>query len=255
MNEKAVAGLSDRLAKLNNEIRDTTHANQRPKDAATLLILDRTAGAPLRVLMGRRHMRHRFFPGAYVFPGGKVDVADSFVPVATPYDEATAAKIGHDLKRPKTTARARAFGVAAIRETFEEAGLFIGTRADGNAPKLKGDMAAFSERSIAIALDRLRFVARAITPPRRPRRFDTRFFACFAGDIVDRLEAGVGPSGELEDVAWLTIEEAKRTQIPPITVAILDEIEDRLASDPTLDPTAPIPYYRWVGKTFQRSLI
>src|SRR5690606_19416506 len=54
---------------------------KRPRDAATLILLDRKAGAT-RVLMGRRHMRHAFMPGKFVFPGGRTDPADSRVPVA-----------------------------------------------------------------------------------------------------------------------------------------------------------------------------
>lgn len=255
MTDAREARLTASLERLNAEPRDQTSPYIRPKDASTLLVLDRTAGAPLRVLMGRRHMRHRFFPGAYVFPGGRVDTGDSFVPLVDDYDEVTLGKLMHEMKGPKTIARARAFGIAVIRETYEEAGLFIGRRADGPLPAYPGDLGAFTARGVAPALGTLRFVARAITPPRRPRRFDTRFLACFAGDIADQLPDGVGPSGELEDVAWLTFDEAKKTQIPPITVSILEEIEDRLASDPTLDPSGPVPFYRWVGGSFRRSLI
>lgn len=51
----------------------------RPKDAATLLILDRDDRGSVKLLMGRRHMRHAFMPGKFVFPGGRVDVSDSRV--------------------------------------------------------------------------------------------------------------------------------------------------------------------------------
>ena len=52
----------------------------RPRDAATLILLDRQGG-DFQVLMGRRHARHAFMPGKFVFPGGRTDPADSRVPV------------------------------------------------------------------------------------------------------------------------------------------------------------------------------
>lgn len=250
---------ADALVKrLTESERATNHANIRPKDASTLLLLDRAAGGPWRVLMGRRHMRHKFFPGAYVFPGGRVDTGDSRIPVAEDYHPEVMAKLRLAMKGPKTDARARAFGVAAIRETYEEAGLFLG-HADGSkaaAPKpLAGDMAAFGERGMGLTLAPLVFVARAITPPRRPRRFDTRFFAAPASIIADKTAEGVGPSGELEDIAWLSFEEAKQQNLPSITLTILDELAERLASSDPWRPDLPAPFYQWRGKGFTRELI
>lgn len=237
------------LKRLTSAERATQHANVRPKDAATLLILDQAAGGPVRVLMGRRHTRHAFFPGAYVFPGGRVDPSDSRVPVAVDYHPAVARRLAIAMKGPKSASRARAFGVAAIRETYEEAGLFLGTRA--TSPKaLTGEMAAFADHGVALDLSPLVLIARAITPPRRPRRFDTRFFACFADTIAATTATGLGPSGELEDVAWLTFDEAKRTEIPTITQTILETLDARLSHDGRLDPEAPGPFYQWRGKGF-----
>ena len=98
-------------------------------------------------------------------------------------------------------------------------------------------------RGIQPDLSGLRMIARAITPPQRPRRFDTRFLAVWADAIADRLPDGTGPSGELEDCAWLTFEEARQKDLPMITNKILTDLEDRLAKDPELSPTTPVPYY------------
>src|SRR5690242_12779091 len=54
----------------------------RPRDAGTLILIDRSGGQ-FRVLMGRRHMRHVFMPGKYVFPGGRTDPSDSRIAVAS----------------------------------------------------------------------------------------------------------------------------------------------------------------------------
>jgi len=48
---------------------------RRPRDSATLVLLDGPPAAP-RVLLGRRNERHVFMPGKFVFPGGRVDAAD-----------------------------------------------------------------------------------------------------------------------------------------------------------------------------------
>ncbi|MAA98086.1 MAG: NUDIX hydrolase [Stappia sp.] len=237
--------------RLTSAERQTNNPNLRPRDAATLLILDRSEAGSPRVLMGRRHMRHRFMPGMFVFPGGRVDPADSRVPVVGGYEPAVAEKLMHAMKGPKTEARARAFAVAAVRETYEEAGVLVGAPAE-IAWTGKGDMEAFSSRGLLPDLSPVRLIARAITPPRRPRRFDTRFLAVFADAIADRLPEGTGPSGELEDVHWLTLDDAKKLELPTITLTIIEELQARLARDPELAPETPVPYYHWKGKGFVR---
>ena len=55
--------------------------NLRPKDAATLILLDRSASVP-KVLLGKRHHGHKFMPGKFVFPGGGLEPADRRMAVA-----------------------------------------------------------------------------------------------------------------------------------------------------------------------------
>lgn len=215
----------------------------RPKDAATLLILDRDDSGTVRLLMGRRHMRHTFMPGKFVFPGGRVDPADSRIANVLPYHPEVETRLFKDLKNARSSARVRALALAAIRETYEEAGLFIGRKSEGTALHLGTGFEAFAERHVQPDLGGLRMIARAITPPQRPRRFDTRFLAVWADAIADRLPEGHGPSGELEDCAWLTFEEARAKELPMITTKILGDLEERLAADPELTPTTPVPYY------------
>src|SRR5690606_14681763 len=59
------------------------YPNLRPRDAATLILIDRSEATP-RVLVGRRHHGHVFTPNKIVFPGGRVDPDDHRVPVAAP---------------------------------------------------------------------------------------------------------------------------------------------------------------------------
>src|SRR5947209_2190802 len=98
----------------------------RPKDAATLILVDRSERVP-KVLLGKRHARHKFMPGMFVFPGGGVDAADKKMPVARPLHHDVEVQLMKRLARP-SSAKARAFALAAIRETFEETGLLLGVR-------------------------------------------------------------------------------------------------------------------------------
>jgi len=68
------------------------HPYYRPKDAATLILVDRTA-AIAKVLVGKRHDRVVFMPGKFVFPGGRVDKSDNRVPVAAPIPKALEANL------------------------------------------------------------------------------------------------------------------------------------------------------------------
>ena len=226
----------------------------RPKDAATLLILDRAGSGPVRLLMGRRHMRHAFMPGKFVFPGGRVDPADSRISNVLPYHPDVKARLSKDLKRVKSEARVQALALAAIRETYEEAGLFIGRKSE-SALRLGPGFEAFAEQGVQPDLGPLRMIARAITPTKRPRRFDTRFLAVWADAIACSLPDGRGPSGELEDCAWLTLDEARTKELPMITKTVLSDLETRLETDPELSPATPVPYYFVQNGGFVRELI
>jgi len=187
----------------------------RPRDAATLVLLKRQGGIP-RVLMGQRHKGHKFFPDAYVFPGGRVDRADGHVKPVTPLPAASAVKLGKSL----SPHRARALALAAVRETFEETGLVIGRpgRAEGAVPQAWLDYFATGHQP---ALDGLWYIARAITPPFRPIRFNARFFLADA----DRLEGELNGSGELLYLDWLPIPEALELNLPNITKIVLEMVQ------------------------------
>ena len=224
---------------------------KRPRDAATLILLDRK-GDEFLVLMGRRHARHAFMPGKFVFPGGRTDPADSRIPVASGLHCDEEARLTAGPGRT-SQARARAIALSAIRETYEEAGLLIGRK--GPFPTGKRDWQGFCEHGVQPSLETVRFVARAITPPGRVRRFDTRFLAVWRSDVAVELPGG-GPTNELEDLVWLPLAEAKQADIPGITRMILDELDTRLAADPLLRPGGgAVPFYRLVGRQFVRELL
>jgi 8-oxo-dGTP pyrophosphatase MutT (NUDIX family) len=241
--------ITDRLTSTE---RDRNSVNVRPRDAATLIIIDRSAKTP-KVLMGRRHPGHKFMPDKFVFPGGRIEAGDRAMPVAgTLSDRAEQALMARVL-RPSSQ-RARALALAAIRETFEETGLMLGTKEHGVPEGVPdGPWSAFREHGVFPDLEALQVVARAITPPRRPKRFDTRFFAVDRTAIAHEIGGVVGPNSELVELAWVTLPEAKRLELPAITGAILDELEHRIAEG--FGPELPVPFYYERHRKFQRELL
>jgi 8-oxo-dGTP pyrophosphatase MutT (NUDIX family) len=207
----------------------------RPRHAATLVLIRRDGPEP-RLLMGRRAGGHVFMAAKWVFPGGRLDRSDYGVPAARELEPATRAL----LERTAPPRRARALALAAVRETFEETGLILGRAsvAAGRAPT-RGSWRAFLDRGLLPDLEPLRFIARAITPPGRTRRFDTRFFLADAQALAS-LEPGAG-CGELEETAWFGLPETAALDLPAITRFVLAEIAARLA-----EPGRPAPYVRMV---------
>jgi 8-oxo-dGTP pyrophosphatase MutT (NUDIX family) len=240
----------DAAEQLTRAERDQSFPQLRPKDAATIILIDRSDAEP-KVLMGRRHHSHKFMPGKFVFPGGRVDVGDRYVPVAGELDPNVESRLMARLRRPSRI-RARVLAVAAIREAFEETGLLLGTKV-ARAPKFPDGWKAFAAAGVQPSLDGLHFIARAITPPRRPRRFDTRFFAADARAIAHRVEGVIGPDAELVELTWVPIAAAKELDLPSITHVVLVDLEARIAAGFGHD--LPVPYYRMVKRRFVRELL
>ncbi|AYG95553.1 NUDIX hydrolase [Brevundimonas naejangsanensis] len=208
-----------------------TGGAQRPKDAATL-ILTRGGDRP-EVLMGRRAPSHVFMASKWVFPGGRIDRSD-FTAAATGDLSPDAAR---RLEAEMPARRARALALAAVRETFEETGLILGRSAP--AASVAGPWREFRQAGALPDLSVLSYVARAITPPGRTRRFDARFFMAPVEALrdPDRIEG----SGELDEIAWLPLDEAHGLDLPAITRFVLGEVAERLAH-----PDRPLPFVRMV---------
>jgi 8-oxo-dGTP pyrophosphatase MutT (NUDIX family) len=137
--------------------------------------------------------------------------------------------------------RARALALAAIRETFEETGILVG-ESGNDLPRTKTAWAKFFAHGIAPKLAQLDYIARAITPPNRPRRFDARFFMAEAGAIAREIDAA--HSDELLTPCWLTFAEARAIDIPAITRAVLKEVEARIGDANAA--ARPVPFFRFV---------
>jgi len=186
-----------------------------PRPAATTLVL--RDGAPgLEVLMVRRSLQASFMPGAYVFPGGAVDAVDG----SDPHREASDEPIEQLTRRigavTQVGDQALAYAVAALRECFEECGLWLGApdhhqpAPDGWAPLREllhgshslADLA--SRAGLPLATSTLQPWSHWVTPLGLPKRFDTLFF-------VTRAPAGQEPevdAGETTALAWVHPPEA-----------------------------------------------
>src|ERR1700687_5653408 len=111
---------ADRVERLTKTIRDQTFPNLKPRDSATLILIDRSETVP-KVLLGRRHERHKFMPGKFVFPGGRTEPSDRLMSTATPLGPRHVERLMKHVKRPSAD-KARALALAAVRETYEETG-------------------------------------------------------------------------------------------------------------------------------------
>ncbi|MEP2979310.1 MAG: NUDIX hydrolase [Lentilitoribacter sp.] len=191
----------------------------RPKDAATIMLIDRQN---LRVLMGKRSSKHVFMPDLYVFPGGRRDRNDWRLPINTPLRDEVVSHLLKDTSQKFTKSTATALALAAARELFEETNLTI-------------------QDSDGFNLQSFRYFARAITPIGQARRFDTRFFVTFCDELgIDASQAK--DSDELVDLRWVNIYKPEDHPMPMITSKILNQLQLRLEQSNDLNFDAP-PYF------------
>ena len=192
----------------------------QPIRAAATVILTRAApGGGHQVLMGQRGAGAAFMPSKYVFPGGGVDPGDDIAaPLPVPPDCA---------RRLALSAAPGPLVAAAIRELSEETGLLL--RADRPT---------------------MRFVFRAITPPGRPRRFDTRFFALDVTDVPNHGMIRPTPDSELVELVWVPLSGTDTLETVEITRIILDELKKQVATG--FDKQQERPFYRARYNRFER---
>lgn len=189
---------------------DTASSPAKLHYAATLMLFrDGPDGAP-EVLLLERSGKSESFGGAFVFPGGKVDLHDA-------HGDFEALCAGLDDHRASAILGVPRYGLAywmgAIRESFEEAGILLAYDRHGDIVRLhepeakarfaeyraalnRGDMTLLDicrREDLRLAADQLLYYSHWVTPVPMPRRFDTRFFVCRAPEhqesIIDNHEA------------------------------------------------------------------
>lgn len=181
-----------------------------PRPATTLLLL-RGGTTDLEVFMVQRHRRSGFLPNAWVFPGGRVDDGDRL-------DRHPAVRGGDAVCDRMGLPRASGlpFLVAGVRETFEEAGIWLG---EGRLPdsaraplaRREVDLATLlTQYDATLDLDRLVPWSWWVTPEAEPKRYDTRFLAVSA-------EVEIGSHDDTETVASAWIR--PRDVLPEATLA------------------------------------
>ena len=238
---------ADRMTKSE---RDQSHPDTEPRDAATLMLIDRSGPVP-KVLLGRRHHGHKFMPGKFVFPGGRIEPLDRAMTAVSELHPDTENKLR--VRAAAGAAEPRAFALAALRETAEETGLLLGVKRE-RGPEAPGDIwTEFAKAQVHPDLGNVHFIARAITPPRRPKRFDTRFFTADASLVAHTIEGVVGPDSELVELVWTPIEQAADLDLPTITGVILEELLARVEAGMAHD--LPVPFYFMQDNVFHRELL
>lgn len=227
--------------------RQENQVEPSPGTAATVILLrDRTKG-PYELFLMRRHGDQAFMGGAHVFPGGRLDESDADPELAAylgGFNAAAARRLLQEPDLPEATALG--LFVAAIRETFEEAGVLLARDSSGEPvdladPEAAGRFASYRtelherrfsltdlarREGILYAADLLTPYAHWITPETEPRRFDTRFFLA----RLPQRQAAVHDRMELTESCWMTTgsaladHEAGRIALMPPTLKTIEEL-------------------------------
>ena len=218
-----------------------------PRHAATVILTRDRAQGGMEVFLMRRHRDQAFMGGAFVFPGGSVDAHDADPELAASIVGPTSAQAVDCLQEPSLSGdMALGLYVAAVRETFEEAGIllaydesgrllrfgdpglcarFVDARRDIHEGKLTLKALARREQ-IRLALDLLTPYAHWITPAFEKKRFNTRFF-------IAGIPAGQVPlhdSIEMTESVWMSPREAlaayrdRKILLMPPTLKNLEEL-------------------------------
>ena len=215
------------------------------RDAATVVLL-RDGDDGVEAYLMRRQRSMSFAAGMYVFPGGGVDPRDSDTDVAWAGPDPTtwAERLGC------STELARTLVCAAVRETYEEAGVLLagpdaqtvvgdtsGADWEEDRRALEAHSLAFSDflrrRSLVLRTDLLGAWTHWITPDFEPKRFDTRFFVAVMpqGQRVGAL------TGEADHASWMplrtalaSVDAGEMAMLPPTEVTCLE-----LATLPSAD--------------------
>ena len=174
----------------------------RPSPSATLILI-RQHRAHIETYLLRRSAASHFMPGTYVFPGGNLEQNDmdtAFWKNHVDLDEGRLLRtLGGDIDRMLP------YAVAAIRETWEEAGVLLGSplKHVSDAPRYDNGAIAFQHRiemlGICLSISRMGRWQHWITPEQMPRRFDTYFFMT----PVDNRQDCQPDNHETVDGVWI----------------------------------------------------
>jgi 8-oxo-dGTP pyrophosphatase MutT (NUDIX family) len=181
-----------------------------------------------------------------VFPGGKLDAIDQRVQIGGELSDPVMSRLRKSTRKDVTDRKLRGLALAAIRETFEETGLVVGHPSSQSVKTAHPVWRQYLGRGVEPPLAQMDFIARAITPPYRTRRFDTRFFLIHDEFIHNDPEQITDASGELNELHWLTLNEARNLDLPAVTRWAIDLVEERIQLEPKEQLRQPAPFMRFV---------
>ena len=234
---------------MSNTVSNSAPPPAQPRDAATVVLLRDGAASGskgLEVYLVKRSRMVDFMAGAHVFPGGRLDKSDSSASACALLSAGMAA-LRERLGEPLADTHAAGLFVAAVRETFEEAGLLLGQLAAGwNMNDARAAVAEGAQFTTLVGrIDAAALVpwVRWVTPEISPRRFDARFFLARAPKDqeprVDGREATEGlwisPQAALRD--W----EEGGMQLAPATAKSIEMLTAHATVDAALAAAARRP--------------
>jgi 8-oxo-dGTP pyrophosphatase MutT (NUDIX family) len=209
------------------------------RDAATVIVIDRTDPRGASVLMGQRGASAAFMPSKYVFPGGAVDAEDADAGLARPLRPDTHARLAAEPRGDGPVAP-QTLAAAALRELAEETGLLTGP--PGTAPR---GWDHYARAGLSPDASALIYLFRAITPPGPPRRFDARFLLLDAAHLHGDRHDFSAACDELSHLHWVPMHEARALDLPFITEVVLAELAALVrdsAGGPLRQPAA-VPFF------------
>ena len=207
------------------------------------MLIDRSGAKP-KVLLGRRHASHKFMPGKFVFPGGRIEALDRVMPAASELHPDTQKKLLERVANPSDEFRARGLRSPPCARWRRKPGCCSASSATSRRRRRARSGPNSPRRRCIPTSAQIHFIARAITPPRRPKRFDTRFFTADASaQSPHTIEGVVGPDSELVELAWVPIEEATHLDMPTITGVVLEELPARVEAGMAPRPAGAVLFH------------
>ena len=199
------------------------------RDAASVVLIRDHPSDP-KVLVGQRGRKAVFMPSKFVFPGGAVDDCDDTVKITGPICEISRRR----LQLNSNSVDAEVLFSAAVREVWEETGIRLAVPIQPNleCSQTTGPWQSFVSTGVIPCAKGLHFFFRAITPPGRSRRFDARFFLGRTEElpISGDLDAFDAATDELSNLRWASLSEARKLDMPSISVLVLDAVEFALSN-------------------------
>jgi len=233
-----------------------------PLDASTVVLMRAGANgnkSGFEVLLVRRSSKSAFVPSAYVFPGGKVETDDCLPEMANYCRKKDLIKSISFLDGVPSAQSAFGLLIAAIRETFEEAGILLARRENGNPASfdknIEGQLLSYrtdlnsgnlkfsdllKKENLVLAVERLHYFSRWITPELSPLRFDARFFIA----AVPEGQKAFHDGDEVTTHIWITPTQAlqrysqRKIYMVAPTVVTLEELSRFQTINEAIESTA-----------------